>query len=99
MTQPNPPQVGDILNAAAEVFPSRTIDPKGRCCGRKPIPYKRDGYLFCPRCDAAYDIFTGNQRSNWAWLRSGVGFAPRYPESHAVRLAREALSRTQAPSR
>lgn len=24
----------------------RTLDEKGRCCGRKPTVYKRDGYRY-----------------------------------------------------
>lgn len=46
------------------------LDDKGRCCGRKPIVYKRDGQKFCPRCDRAYDLEDGYQITNWAWRRS-----------------------------
>ena len=51
------------------LFKARTIDPKGRCCGRKPIHYKRDGgpHLFCPRCSRAYDVDSGHQIPNWAF--------------------------------
>lgn len=33
------------------------LDPKGRCCGRKPIQYKRPDHppQYCPRCDREYD--------------------------------------------
>ena len=51
------------------------LDDKGRCCGRKPIVYKTNRYTaaserpqrFCPRCDRAYDLETGEQFANWAW--------------------------------
>lgn len=51
---------------------SKTLDKKGRCCGRKPIVYKNrdygtDGFKFCCRCDRAYDRFDGEQISNWAY--------------------------------
>lgn len=49
------------------------LDDKGRCCGRKPLEYKRDGHKFCPRCDRAYDIATGEQITNWAWLKKPDG--------------------------
>lgn len=50
------------------------IDAKGRCCGRKPLHYKRGltttlrrPQLFCCRCNAAYDPETREQIANWAW--------------------------------
>lgn len=43
------------------------LDWKGRCCGRKPIVYKRDPHLFCHRCGRSYDPQTGTQIENWAW--------------------------------
>lgn len=44
------------------------LTPEGRCCGRKPIVYKRPtNHLFCFRCDRAYDSETGEQVSNWAY--------------------------------
>ncbi len=55
------------------VVKTKSIDEKGRCCGRKPIAYKRPRHLFCTRCDAAFDIDTGKQIPNWAyyWIDSG----------------------------
>ena len=41
----------------------------GRCCGRKPITYKRDGIKFCPRCDREFDLTTGEQKENVAWKK------------------------------
>ena len=52
-----------------------TLDDRGRCCGRKPIVYKRHqgpGHpagLFCASCDRAYDPATREQIENWAWFR------------------------------
>ena len=47
------------------------IDGKGRCCGRKPIVYKRSiHHTFCCRCHRAHDP-QGNQIDNWAWTVTG----------------------------
>lgn len=48
-------------------YPVMELDKKGRCCGRKPIVYKRKGEYFCPRCDRAYDLITKRQIPNWAY--------------------------------
>ena len=51
------------------------IEPdKGRCCGRKPRPYK-GGHLserkrVCLKCDREFDYDTGDQVENWAWKRT-----------------------------
>ena len=53
---------------------SERLDDKGRCCGRKPIQYRREHpsngksgpYQFCSRCDRAFDP-EGRQMKNWAW--------------------------------
>lgn len=57
-----------------------SIDAKGRCCGRKPLHYKRGHtttlerpQLFCARCDASYDPETCEQLENWAWKRDANG--------------------------
>jgi hypothetical protein len=44
------------------------IGDRGRCCGKKPIIYKRDGYLFCCRCNRSYDLETGRQISNFFYV-------------------------------
>lgn len=49
------------------------LDEKGRCCGRKPIEYKRDRRKFCFRCDRSFDIETGEQMENWAWRQNEKG--------------------------
>ena len=50
------------------------LDDKGRCCGRKPLVYKRfPAHKFCSRCDRAYDLNTGEQISNWAWKENLLG--------------------------
>lgn len=55
------------------------LDDKGRCCGRKPIHYKRSHpphnmtpYLWCCRCSAAFDPATGLQIDNWAYRSVGT---------------------------
>jgi hypothetical protein len=51
-----------------------------RCCGRKPLHYKRGltttlkrPQLYCTRCDAAYDPTTKAQLENWAYRRDDSG--------------------------
>jgi hypothetical protein len=55
-----------------------------RCCGKKVMEYKCPPRLFCPRCDAAYDVETGRQIDNWAYQRRGGGFAPVGLSSNTV---------------
>ena len=50
-----------------------SLNDKGQCCGKKPLTYKRDGELFCPRCDRAYNIDTNQQIDNWAWKKNEHG--------------------------
>ena len=50
------------------VMPPKSLDDAGRCCGRKPMVYKRPHRLFCPRCDAEYKPETGRQQANWCYL-------------------------------
>lgn len=51
------------------VVAARSLDEKGRCCGRKPISYKRPPRLFCDRCHAAFSPETGRQVPNWAYFQ------------------------------
>jgi hypothetical protein len=40
----------------------------GRCCGRKPVTYKRPVHrLYCTRCDSEFTP-DGVQVANWAWV-------------------------------
>ena len=43
------------------------MDKKGRCCGQKPIRYKKTVTLFCSRCYREYSIETGEQVESVAW--------------------------------
>lgn len=61
------------------IWPAATMDDLGRCCGRKPLIYKRDRYFFCTRCDRAYDLGTRRQINNWAWCEVDGGFVQQYP--------------------
>ena len=45
----------------------KTLDEKGRCCGRKPLVYKRPPLRFCFRCERAYALEENEQIPNWAW--------------------------------
>lgn len=51
------------------------LDDKGRCCGQKPMNYKRspEAYRFCGVCYRAYDS-AGEQIVNWAWRKVDGGF-------------------------
>lgn len=49
------------------------LNDKGQCCGRKPIVYKRDHFLFCDRCHRSYDLTTKQQIPNWAYVSDGAG--------------------------
>jgi hypothetical protein len=48
-------------------------DVHRRCCGRKPRPYKRKGWMLCTSCDRAYDLTTGEQVENFAWVKRADG--------------------------
>jgi len=60
------------------------IDAKGRCCGLKPLVYKREPHLFCHRCCRAYDPVTLLQIPNWAWIKDAAGdLIAKYPKEPA----------------
>ena len=60
-----------------EVLAQKRLNGRGRCCGRKPIVYKRPPHLFCPRCHASFDM-DGGQIGNWAYQDVGNGFVLKY---------------------
>ena len=50
-------------------------DAMNQCphCGIKPRTYKRKGFYLCIRCDRAFDIASGGQIENYAWIkRDGI---------------------------
>lgn len=55
------------------------LNEKGQCCGRKPLLYKTDTpqtkapFLFCSRCNRAYDATTKQQVENWAFKKQPDG--------------------------
>lgn len=56
------------------------LDDNGRCCGRKPLVYKKPVHrLFCDRCCAEIDPSTGTQIENWAWVPSAGWFVATHP--------------------
>lgn len=57
------------MSSTEHVVSARNLDHRGRCCGRKPIKYKRDGgpHYFCPRCNRSYDLVTQRQIPNWCY--------------------------------
>lgn len=59
--------------------PERKLDDKGRCCGRKPTPYKGryamgGPHRVCLRCSRAYHLTENEQIPNWAWSYSLEGW-------------------------
>lgn len=60
------------------------LNERGQCshCCRKPIPYKRTKYWFCPICDRAFSMETGEQITNFSWIKQEDGsFLPRVPDT------------------
>lgn len=51
------------------IQPVKRLDERGRCCGRKPITYKRPHHFYCCRCDASFDPVDGKQVPNWAYYK------------------------------
>lgn len=55
------------------VYRPATLDERGRCCGRKPMVYKRPApHFFCPRCNREFTP-DGCQHANWAFKLTGDG--------------------------
>jgi hypothetical protein len=59
------------------------LDEKGRCCGKKPLSYKRQTdshipgpHFFCHRCCRAFSP-DGLQIENWAYVKIPGGFERR----------------------
>jgi len=53
-----------------QIVSAKQLDEKGRCCGRKPLVYRRPHHrFFCHRCHAEFDPETGKQIPNWAYYR------------------------------
>jgi hypothetical protein len=72
-----------LSNYGTGVMNGKRLDELGRCCGRKPLFYKRptDTYVpgphhFCTRCDAAFSA-DGQQIDNWAYVNTAAGFVRR----------------------
>lgn len=57
----------------------RTLDEKGRCCGRKPLVYKREGHRFCDRCSRHYHLTEPHMVDGWDRLADG-SHRFRYPQ-------------------
>lgn len=73
------------LAGSAASIPRATLDPNGRCCGRKPLEYKCPRqHFFCSRCSRQFSPH-GDQEPNWAYRWSGVGFMPTYPNQEPYR--------------
>lgn len=47
------------------------INNKGQCpvCLIKPLVYKREGKLFCCRCDRDFNLVTGEWEPNTLWVK------------------------------
>jgi hypothetical protein len=67
--------------------PPTRLDDAGRCCGRKPLVYKRPrpGFHFCCRCDRAFALDTGEQIDNWQWKKTPDGnFVATYTQDRDI---------------
>lgn len=73
------------VSALRASIPDAMLDDRGRCCGRKPISYKRTGHWFCDRCSRSYAMATSRQIPNWAWNATPGGYYPTYPEQEPYR--------------
>lgn len=60
-------------NVGCEFVLTATLDAKGRCCGRKPLVYKRDATLFCHRCSRAYTL-DGEQKPSYCFVPTVGGW-------------------------
>lgn len=56
------------------VHPAAFLTLEGRCCGRKPLEYKRPPHLFCTRCNRNYDPKSGLQQPSFGWVAQDGGF-------------------------
>ena len=65
---------------------TKCLTPNSRCCGRKPIIYKRPPHLFCCRCNAAFDPVSGVQIANWAYVKAPDGGFVRARQSAVAAL-------------
>ena len=72
------------------------LPTNGRCCGKKPIEYKRaTPYLFCSRCCRDYDPWSLEQMPNWAWKKVKAGFKATYPDHDYAKLDPDKTYRQQ----
>ena len=62
------------MSAIPQILAPVRLDDKGRCCGRKPIVYKRKAEYYCARCHRVFDIDSGEQIQSWAYLATDGGF-------------------------
>ncbi len=69
--------------------PRAKLDSAGRCCGRKPLVYKRPHHLFCSRCDRSFDPITKQQIVNWAWECRDGCWLKVYPDAGTEISSRE----------
>ena len=55
---------------SATNWSANRLNTKGQCpvCLVKPLVYKREPHYFCSRCDRAFDLHSGVQLDNWAWV-------------------------------
>lgn len=67
----------------------KSLEPiTGRCCGRKPMVYKKpEPHFFCPRCNRSFNLYTKDQVPNWAWKQDTSGvFSATYPKQDYAKL-------------
>lgn len=73
-------------------LPPQVLDKKGRCCGRKPSPYKREGMRACLRCSRHYHLTENRMVSSWAYHANGHQRL-RHPQGGGASTYREGSDR------
>lgn len=75
MADPNT-QPPEYVLVDPSIHKPQALTNDGRCCGHKPLRYKRVGgpHFFCTSCKRAYALDNARQIQNWAWRRLDGGF-------------------------
>lgn len=70
-----------------QIYPPRSLDAAGHCCGRATVRLHQDRKVrLCPFCATSYDE-TGSQIENWAWTPRHGGFVAVFPDTEYAKRA------------
>lgn len=89
-------ELREIMDQNASPVPALSLDENGRCCGKKPLEYRRPSRrFFCTRCNREFDP-VGRQVENWDWKSCDEGmFVMAETSQHAA--ANDAARRLALP--